>query len=34
MFLGRLGPMTFALALGGSNKVEKIQFPKENILVG
>ena len=34
MFLGRLGPMTFALALGGSNKVDKIQFPKENILVG
>lgn len=34
MFLGRLGPMTFALAFGGSNKVEKIQFPKENILVG
>lgn len=34
MFLGRLGPMTFALALGGSNKVEKIQYPKENILVG
>lgn len=34
MFLGRLGPMTFALALGGSNKIDKIQFPKENILVG
>lgn len=34
MFIGRLGPMTFALAFGGSNKVEKIQFPKENILVG
>lgn len=34
MLLGRLGPMTFALALGGSNKVDKIQFPKENILVG
>ena len=34
MFLGRLGPMTFALALGGTNKIEKIQFPKENILVG
>ena len=34
MFLGRLGPMTFALAFGGSNKVEKIQYPKENILVG
>lgn len=34
MFLGRLGPMTLALAFGGSNKVEKIQFPKENILVG
>lgn len=34
MFLGRLGPMTFALALGGTNKVEKIKFPKENILVG
>lgn len=34
MFLGRLGPMTFALAFGGTNKIEKIQFPKENILVG
>lgn len=34
MFLGRLGPMTFALALDGSNEIEKIQFPKENILVG
>ena len=34
MFLGRLGPMTLALAFGGSNKTEKIQFPKENILVG
>ena len=34
MFLGRLGPMTFALALGGTKQIEKIQFPKENILVG
>lgn len=34
MFLGRLGPMTFALALGGTNKIEKIKYPKENILVG
>lgn len=34
MFLGRLGPMTFALAFGGTNKIEKISFPKENIVVG
>lgn len=34
MFLGRLGPMTFAIAFGGVNKVDKIKFPKENIIVG
>lgn len=34
MFLGRLGPMTFAIAFGGVKKVEKITFPKENIIVG
>lgn len=34
MFLGRLGPMTLAIAFGGVKKVEKITFPKENIIVG
>ncbi|WP_304205837.1 TrkH family potassium uptake protein [Fusobacterium perfoetens] len=34
MFLGRLGPMTFALAFGGTKKIEKIIYPKENIIVG
>lgn len=34
MLIGRLGPMTFALAFGGTNKIEKISFPKENIIVG
>ena len=34
MFLGRLGPMTLAIAFGGVNKVEKITCPKENIIVG
>jgi len=34
MFIGRLGPMTFALAFGGTNEIEKISFPKENIIVG
>lgn len=34
MFLGRLGPMTFALAFGGTKKIEKITYPKENIIVG
>ncbi|MGB0405173.1 MAG: TrkH family potassium uptake protein [Fusobacterium sp.] len=34
MFIGRLGPMTFAIAFGGTNKIEKISFPKENIIVG
>lgn len=34
MFLGRLGPMTLAIAFGGGKNVEKIVFPKENIIVG
>lgn len=34
MFVGRLGPMTFALAIGESKKKALIKYPKENILVG
>lgn len=34
MFIGRLGPMTFALALGEKKIKESLRFPKENILVG
>ena len=34
MFVGRLGPLTFALAIGESKKKEEYEYPKENILVG
>lgn len=34
MFIGRLGPMTFALALGEKKIKENLKYPKENILVG
>lgn len=34
MFIGRLGPLTFALAIGESKKKERFAYPKENILVG
>lgn len=34
MFVGRLGPMTFALAIGEDKKKALIKYPKENILVG
>jgi trk system potassium uptake protein TrkH len=34
MFIGRLGPLTFALALGEKRKKELIKYPKEDILVG
>ena len=34
MFIGRLGPLTFALALGEKKKKELIKYPKEDILVG
>ena len=34
MFVGRLGPLTFALAIGEDKKKALIKYPKENILVG
>lgn len=34
MFVGRLGPMTFALALGEKKVKQNLRYPKENILVG
>lgn len=34
MFIGRLGPLTFALALGENKVKENYKYPKENILVG
>lgn len=34
MFIGRLGPMTFALALGEKKVKKNLKYPKENILVG
>ena len=34
MFVGRLGPMTFALAIGETKKKALLKYPKENILVG
>ncbi|MCJ8342117.1 MAG: TrkH family potassium uptake protein [Cetobacterium sp.] len=34
MFIGRLGPLTFALALGENKIKENVKYPKENILVG
>ncbi|MGL5100747.1 MAG: potassium transporter TrkG, partial [Fusobacteriaceae bacterium] len=34
MFIGRLGPLTFALAIGEKKRKEKFTYPKENILVG
>lgn len=34
MLIGRVGPLTFALAIGENYKKSKIRYPKENILVG
>lgn len=34
MFVGRVGPLTFALALGEEKKRAISKYPKENILVG
>lgn len=34
MFIGRLGPMTFAIALTNNSKVDIEKYPKEDILVG
>lgn len=34
MFIGRLGPLTFALAIGENKKKAISKYPKENILVG
>lgn len=34
MFIGRLGPMTIALALGEEKKKARVQYPKEDILIG
>lgn len=34
MFIGRVGPLTFALAFGEKLKVKSYRYPKENILVG
>ena len=34
MFVGRLGPLTFALAIGASKKRAISKYPKENKLVG
>lgn len=34
MLIGRLGPMTFALALGETKKKTFSKYPKENILIG
>lgn len=34
MFVGRLGPLTFALAIGETKKKAVSKYPKENILVG
>ncbi|STO31261.1 Ktr system potassium uptake protein B [Fusobacterium necrogenes] len=34
MFIGRLGPLTFALAIGETKKKVISKYPKENILVG
>ncbi|MDU1911320.1 TrkH family potassium uptake protein [Fusobacterium sp.] len=34
MFVGRLGPLTFALAIGETKKKALSKYPKENILVG
>ncbi|MGL4969634.1 MAG: potassium transporter TrkG, partial [Fusobacteriaceae bacterium] len=34
MFIGRLGPLTFALAIGETKRKERFAYPKENILVG
>lgn len=34
MLIGRVGPLTFALAVGEKTKPMKYRYPKENILVG
>ena len=34
MLIGRVGPLTFALAFGEKLKIKSYRYPKENILVG
>lgn len=34
MFVGRLGPLTFALALGKKAQIKNLRYPSEDILVG
>jgi len=34
MFVGRLGPITIALAIGGEKREEGFTYPEENIMVG
>lgn len=35
MYLGRVGPLTLALVIGGSSrKANKIKYPEENISIG
>ena len=35
MYLGRVGPLTIAIVLGGkSKKSSKIKYPEENISIG
>ena len=34
MLIGRLGPLTFALAVGEQNQKKSRRYPKENILIG
>ncbi len=34
MFLGRLGPMTIAIAVAGEKKISNYNYPKEDILIG
>lgn len=34
MFIGRVGPLTFVLALSEESIVAKYKYPEENIMVG
>jgi trk system potassium uptake protein len=34
MFAGRVGVLTFAMALMNKNKVSNIKYPKERIMIG
>ena len=34
MYIGRIGPLTLALAVSGQAEVSRVQLPSENVLIG